>query len=171
LGGPRTVQVNFEYPLIVSVGVAYDGIENLLLACDVRDFDYGNADGFKQVGFDSSGALRGLGWRSILAVASGAQYKLDENLFARVGYSFNQNPISDFASGFNIASPVISQHFVYVGGSYQFSSHSILSITYVHAFENEVRGPVQSPLGPVPGTSVASTVALDVIAAGITVRY
>jgi len=171
LGRPRTITSNFDYPLIISLGTAYDKIDRLLLACDVRYFDYGNTDGFRESGFDSSGALRGLGWSSIFAVSVGAQYEIDETLYARLGYSFNQNPISDFESGFNVGSPVITQHYIYVGGSQQISNHSIFSVTYVHAFENDVSGPIQTPLGAIPGSNVTSAISVDALATAVTVRY
>jgi long-chain fatty acid transport protein len=171
LGRPRVVTFDVEYPLIVSVGTGYNGFERWVLACDVRYFDYGNASGLGDSGFDASGALQGLAWRSIVAVSTGAQYEVHECLFLRTGYSYNQNPIRDVDSGFNVASPVISQHFVYTGGSLQFSPRTILSATYVHAFENEVSGPVQTPFGPIPGSTVTSRVSLDALSLALTVRY
>ena len=57
--------------MVISVGSAYSGFERWLLAADLRYVDYGNTEGLRQSGFDSSGALRGLGWRSIWALALG----------------------------------------------------------------------------------------------------
>lgn len=171
LGRPRTVTLDFDYPLILSVGTAYKGFERWLTACDVRYFNYGHTNGFKQQGFGANGALTGLGWSSIFAVSAGTQYEITECLHARLGYSYNQNPIDDTDVGFNIASPVISQHFIYLGNSYQFSSHSTLSLAYLHAFENEVSGPIQTPLGAIPGSSVTSAVSLNALVAGMTVRF
>ena len=171
LGRPRTVKLDFNYPLIVSIGTAYKGFERWVLACDARYFNYGSTPGFEAEGFDSSGAVRGLGWSSIFAVSSGAQFEVNENLHTRLGYSYNQNPISSADVSFNVASPVISQHFIYLGGSRRFSRHSEFALTYMHAFENEVTGPIQTPGGAIPGSRVTSIVSLDALSAAMTVRY
>lgn len=171
VGVPRTEKSKFTYPLIVSLGTAYSGFEHWLIAVDARLFDYGNAAGFRETGFKADGALAGLGWSSIFATSVGIQYEASESLFLRVGYSFNQNPISNADSGFNVASPLVVQHFVYVGGSIRLSLSSQFSVAYVHGFENSVAGPIQSPLGAIPGSSVTSTASLDALSAGITVQF
>ena len=89
----------------------------------------------------------------------------------RCGYSYNQNPISDSDIGFNIASPVITPHYSFVGASLRVSQHTTFSTTYIHGFEKDVSGPIQSLYGPVPGSSVSSAVSLDALAFGITVQY
>ena len=143
----------------------------MLIAVDARLFDYGNAAGFRETGFKANGALAGLGWSSIFATSAGIQYEASESLYLRVGYSFNQNPISDADSGFNVVSPVIIQHFAYFGGSIRLSTNSLFSVAYVHGFENDVSGPIQSPLGAIPGSSVTSTASLDELSAGVTVQF
>jgi len=171
LGRPRTVKLDFDYPLILSLGTAYKGLERWVIACDTRYFDYGHTDGFKQRGYAPSGAVAGLGWRSVFALSLGSQYQATERFHSRIGYSYNQNPIREADTSFNVASPVISQHFGYFGGSYQFSPNSTLALTYLHAFENEISGPIQTPVGPIPGSNVTSIVSLDAVSLGMTVRY
>ena len=70
-GAPRLVQLDFDCPLIVTVGTAYLGLEKFVFACDVRYFDYASADGFRQSGFDPAVAATGLAWSSIMAVSAG----------------------------------------------------------------------------------------------------
>lgn len=171
LGRPRTEKFTVEYPLIATVGTAYSGFERFVIAADARFFDYANAAGFGGGGFDSTGALTGLGWSSIFAANVGVQYQVFEPFFLRCGYSYNQNPISEYDLGFNVASPVITQHFGFFGASLRVSQHSTLSATYIHGFENEVTGPIQSVYGPVPGSYVSSAVSMDALAFGITVQY
>jgi long-chain fatty acid transport protein len=170
-GRPRGDSYKATFPLIASVGFAYAGIERLLLAADFRYIDYANADGFKQQGFDATGAVRGLGFDSIFAVAVGCQYQCSECTSVRVGYSYNQNPISDSQSIFNVASPTIVEHTVYAGASYRVSSALIFSVAYVHAFENSIEGPIQIPLGTIPVSSVKNTTSADVLLFGATVEF
>jgi hypothetical protein len=69
LGRPREVRANLDLPMIVSVGAAYTGLDRWVFAADLRYIDYKNADGFGDDGFAPTGALRGLGFRSIFAAA------------------------------------------------------------------------------------------------------
>lgn len=171
LGHSHTVSVPFEYPLVASAGAAYSGLENWVFAGDIRLFDFGNAAGFQETGFAPDGSLRGLGWDSVVAVSCGTQFQASERLYLRTGYSYNQNPISDSDTGFNVASPGILQHFFYCGASVAISPWTFLSIAYIHGFENDISGSIQSPLGPVPGTTVTSSASLDAITAGLAVKY
>jgi long-chain fatty acid transport protein len=170
-GAPRTEELRFRYPLIATVGTAYTGIDRVVLAMDARFFDWGNAAGFRESGFAPDGSVAGFGWSSIFATCVGLQYEVCEPVHVRCGYSYNQNPIHDMDVSFNVASPVISQHFAYVGGSVQVSSHTYLSVAYIHGFENEVTGPIQTGFGAIPGSSVSSQVALDALTMGCTVQY
>ncbi len=173
LGRPEHQNVHFDYPMIISLGTAYTGFERWLLACDVRYFDYHGTAGFgAPAGFDASGAATGLGWRSVIAVNLGAQYQATERLYLRFGYAFNDNPIGSDAVLFNVASPLIIQHIVSTGLSYNVTEKLIFSLAYLHGFENSASGPIQLPgLGALPGTSVTSTLSADALAAGITMRY
>jgi long-chain fatty acid transport protein len=171
LGRPRTLKFRFDYPLMVSAGAAYTGFDRWTLAADVRFIDYHNTKGFSRTGFDPSGAVRGLGWDSIFVLALGAQYRPTDPLSLRVGYSFNTNPVDDEVASFNVASPVVVQHAVYAGASYQVTHAFLVSAAYAHAFQNSVRGPIVGPLGPVPGSSVESSLAGDTFMFGATVKY
>jgi long-chain fatty acid transport protein len=161
LARPRNDTFRVELPLIVSLGAAYTGIERLLLAADVRYLDFENAAGFGPQGFDATGAVRGLGFESIFAVALGAQHQLTDATSLRIGYSFNENPIPNSQSLFNVASPTIIMHTLYLGASYDISHVLKVSAGYVHGFENSIEGPIVTPLGAVPGSSVRSTTSVD----------
>ncbi len=172
LGRPSgTREFGFEYPFILSTGISYNGFERTVIAVDFRYFDYANAVGFRDSGFDSTAALRGLGWRSIFAMGCGIQHQLTDRFWVRSGYSYNQNPIEDSVAGFNVLSPTISQNFIYLGSTYQFSQASAFSIAYTHAFENDISGAIQTPAGPIPGSNVTSVVSLDAISATVAVKF
>jgi long-chain fatty acid transport protein len=171
LGRPRVAKLDFDYPLIVSVGAAFTGLERWLIACDVRYFDYANTDGFREAGFAASGAGQGLGWRSIVAVSTGLQYRLSQRLLLRGGYGYQQNPISSENTVYNVASPLIIQHLVSVGASWQPSCKVAFHIAYIHGFEAYNEGPLQSLAGPVAGTRVGNSISADGLGAGLTVRY
>ncbi|MBC7820309.1 MAG: outer membrane protein transport protein, partial [Planctomycetaceae bacterium] len=104
LSSAGTINFNLDYPMILSLGLAYTGIENWVFAIDGRYFDYEHTDG-----------LRELGWRSIFAGAVGVQYRVNQKLTARAGYNFNQNPIQSGAAFTNAVTPLIQDQNVAAG--------------------------------------------------------
>ncbi len=171
LGQPRTADFNLNLPAIISVGTSWKGIDRLLLAADLRYLDFDNTAGFGESGFAPSGALNGVGYQSIFALALGAQYQLTEAMSTRVGYSWSENPIPSSQTAVNVASPLTIQHMLSAGASYQVTDAFSLSLAYSHAFENSISGPIVLPTGAVPGTSIQSSTAADMIVVGATVKF
>jgi long-chain fatty acid transport protein len=172
-GGPRNESVHFDYPMIISLGTAYSGIENWLFACDVRYFDYENTAGFGDAaGFDANGRVTGLGWQSVVSVHTGVQYRASQRVRLRLGYQYNDNPIRSNEVFFNVASPLIIQHVISTGLSYRLAENLSLSLAYLHGFENRSTGAIHAPgAGPIPGTSVSSRISADALSAGLTLQY
>jgi long-chain fatty acid transport protein len=166
IGAPRNIKFVVDAPMIVSLGTAYTGIDRVLVALDVRYLDYHNTRPFSQVGFAPTGALKGVGWDSVFALSTGAQYLLSDAASVRVGYSYSTNPVSNDKTFFNIASPVIIQHSVYCGASYNITDTFKVSLAYSHFFANTISGPFLTPAGPIPGTNVTSRAFADSITAG-----
>ncbi len=171
LGVPRRFGFNIDLPSIVTVGASYSGFDRWLLALDLRYLDFRNTDGFGTSGFTPDGALKGIGLKSVLAVATGVQYQLTDAMTVRAGYTWGENPIkSEFASA-NAASPLIIQNTISVGATYQLTDTFSLSMAYSHAFENSVTGPITLPTGIVPGTTVRSTTRIDMAVIGATIKF
>ncbi len=171
LGVPRVVEFQLDLPSIISIGTSYKGVERWLLAADLRYLDYAHTDGFGDSGFAPTGALRGVGLNSIFALALGAQYQAFDDLSLRAGYSWSQNPISPGQTSANVASPVIIEHVLSAGATYQVSDALSLSLAYTHAFENSTTGPIVLPGGAIPGTAITSTAAADMLIFGATVKF
>lgn len=171
LGQPRDISYTFDLPSIISLGIGYTGLERWVFDADFRYVDYADTQGFDRSGFSSTGAIRGLGWRSVYATSVGAQYQLTDSIFLRAGYSYNQDPITNAQSSFNVASPTILENTVYMGFSYRLSDALSLSLAYWHGFENSIDGPFNGPAGPIANTSVRSTVSADGLVIGATVRF
>ena len=173
LGQPESASVRFNYPMIVSLGTAYSGIDRWLFACDVRYFNYAGTNGFgTPAAFAPDGMLLGLGWKNIFSVHTGAQYCFSDRVTLRAGYQFNPSPIDSDTAFINVGSPLIIEHIVSIGCSYRLTEHEILSLAYLHGFQNTESGPINAPgLGPIPGTSAASAVSADGLAAGLTVQF
>jgi long-chain fatty acid transport protein len=171
LGGPRRVTYHLDLPLIVSLGASYKGLERWVFAVDFRYVDYADAKGFKDSGFAPDGAVLGPGWRSIFALAIGAQYQLTDAISLRVGYIWNENPAPNSQSFINTVAPAIVQNNITAGVSWNVTEDFTLSLAYLHGFENSITGPLDSPAGPVLGTSVHNTASYDSVVIGATVKF
>jgi long-chain fatty acid transport protein len=171
LGHPRRLDVNLDLPMIISIGAAYTGLERFTFAVDVRYLDYADANFLGDSGFTADGAVHGLGWRSIFAVAAGAQYQLSDAISLRLGYGWNENPIPNSVSFTNTVAPVILEHTIYAGASWKVTEDLALSVSYAHGFENSIEGPLFTPAGPVPGTSVKNSTSADCVVFGASLKF
>jgi long-chain fatty acid transport protein len=162
-----------DYPGIISLGAAYYGLPRTVWAIDFRYVDYDNTELFGHgTGYAPTGAFTGLGWRSVFSVSTGVQYQLNDRLSFRAGYLYTENPIRDEDTFFNLASPAIYEHIVAVGGTWQLTCRTSLSVAYLKAFENSIEGPWQIPVvGPVPGTSIRSRQWVDALVVGLQVKF
>ena len=171
-GTPRDLKFEFDYPLIVSLGTSYSGIERLLLACDVRYFNWAGTPTLGDTAqFATSGQLLGLGWKDTWSVGVGAQYEATEILTVRAGYTYAQSPINSAIAGFNVGSPLILQHAINVGSSLKLAERLITNLTYYYSPQSEVGGLIQTPGGPLPGSNVNYRVSAHAITVGMTVLF
>jgi long-chain fatty acid transport protein len=171
LGRPRTTRFGLEEPMILSAGVSYTGIENLSLGVDFRFIDFRNTRGFRDFGFDSTGAVQGVGWSSMYVIALGGAYQVSDRLGVRAGYSFNNNPIDQNNAFFNIASPLLIQHVASAGAFFDLTTSLQLSLSYVRIFEGTASGPFYTRTGPVPGTNVSIDSTADSLVLGVKVKF
>jgi long-chain fatty acid transport protein len=171
LGRPRSFNFDLDLPLIVSLGGAYTGWERLVLATDLRYLDYASTHGLGDKGFAPNGAIRGVGWKDIFAAAFGAQYQLTDALSLRLGYGWNENAVPGNQSLINTVSPVLLEHVLSAGVSWNVTRDFTLSVAYLHGFENSITGLFLSPAGPITGTSVRNTTSADSIVLGGSVKF
>ena len=143
-----------------------------LYAIDFRFIGYHETNGYRHTGFDSTGALRGLGYQDIFAMSLGAQYQVTERLTARSGYTFNMNPIGNSVTMYNIASPLVIQHSLALGVSYDVTKALKLTAAYVHFFQNSVHGPIVEPgIGLLPHSDVRAATTADSLVMGFNVAF
>ena len=158
----REIGIQASIPEVISWGVAYKGIDKLLIDLDLRYMDYADTQLFGQKISDG-----GLGWSSVFAVALGAQYAVTNKLTLRAGYLFNTNPISAPGTLFNVQSPAITEHTLSMGASYALNENVTFTAAWVHGFDNSIQGPILQ----VPGSSVRYTAQVDQILAGVNISF
>jgi long-chain fatty acid transport protein len=126
----------------VSLGVAYEALERLLLSADVRYFDYRSTQLLGEPVVNG-----GAGWDNIWAVALGGRYALSDRASVQLGYLFNENPVPPNLALFNTQLPALTKHTVSLGGYLQLNESIGLSLAYVHGFKNTINGSVFQLLG------------------------
>ena len=177
LGFQRYLKFDLDLPMIVSLGAAYHGMENTIIALDLRYFDYKNTQGFGDAGFTADGALKGLSWRNVFSVAVGGRKRLCDKLTVGAGYQYNTSPIRDSDTGINVASPLYQQHTLHTGMTIHMTEKVDVTMAYTFIADAEITGPILvAPVGggpgaAVPGSSVTSSLAAHLITMGVSVRY
>jgi long-chain fatty acid transport protein len=161
-GDPLFFETQFTLPQIFSLGVAYDGIDRLLLAADLRWFDYRTTQLLGEPVREG-----GAGWDSVWAVALGGRYRLTDRLSVQLGYLFNENPVPSDLALFNTQLPALTKHTVSVGSHLDLNDSIGLSLAYVHGFENSITGTVIQALG----TSTTLQTSYDSIVLGLHIKF
>ena len=171
LGRPIVGRAKLDLPLILSLGTAYSGWTGYTVALDVRYYDYKNTDGWGPHGFKPDGSLNGLGMSSVLQAALGIQYELREDLFVRGGYTYNQNPFQDAETTFTVPATLTYQHQLHVGFTKNLTSMVSFSMAYSYYPNSRQSGPIVTPTGTIPGSSVTTNVQVHHGTFGVGVRY
>jgi long-chain fatty acid transport protein len=159
---PRLIGIQASLPEILSWGVAYKGLPRTLIDVDLRYFDYANTSLFGTKVIDG-----GLGWRSVFAVALGAQYQATDRLMLRAGYLYNTNPIRNVATLFNVQAPGIITNTFTLGASYDITEDVTFSLAWMHGFRNAIQGPILQ----LPSSTVRLDAQLDTLWAGVNVKF
>lgn len=175
LDGTAAPNVKFKmnYPAIYSVGMGLSG-NKLDFALDARYVDYENTEGFEASGWQISssgpsegfptGAVNGFGWKSMVILSTGLQYKITDKLPVRIGYTYSTNPIKDELAFFSTPATAVIQNAAQFGLGYAISNKLEINAVYHHGFrEDGLSGQLLSPnaitpnnpLGKIPGSSVS----------------
>lgn len=172
LGNPRPLLLDFDLPMIVSVGASIVAGDGWLVALDLRFIDFAGAAGLgDRAIFDSSGRLGGLDWSSVFVSALGIEKQVNDSWTVRGGYTYNQNPIKNSEAFYSIASPLIYQHTLSSGLSYHVSEALSANLGYSYLLENTRHGQLISPaIGPIPGSSIANAMDAHFLSFGLTIR-
>ncbi|MEM6471180.1 MAG: outer membrane protein transport protein, partial [Planctomycetota bacterium] len=171
LGLPAIGRAKLDLPMILSLGTAYSGLPGYTLAMDVRYYDYKNTDGFGPHGFNADGSINGLGMSSVMQLAFGVQYEVSDDLQLRAGYTYNQNPFQDAEATFSVAATLIYQHQLAAGFTKKLTENVSANFAYTYYPENSLTGPIVTPTGAIPGSSVTTELQVHHLNFGVGIRY
>ena len=147
-------QGDFDIPQNYGLGIAVQATPKLLLAFDIMRIDYSDINSIGNAGPATSmgppimtgGAFLGdddgwgFGWDDQTSYKLGISYELNPNWTLRGGWSHADNPIPSSETFFNTLAPGVIEDHLTLGATWTMQNGQEITFTYMHAFENEVKG-------------------------------
>ena len=152
-------QGDFDSPENYGIGLAFKATDKLMLAFDVQQINYSDVDSIgnsiqsgdcgtgmsgmcmmmpnKMLGDDNGS---GFGWDDMTVYKLGAEYQMNDALTLRAGWSHADQPIDEDQTFMNILAPATIEDQATVGMTYILPNKSEISMFYMHAFEEKVKG-------------------------------
>ncbi|MAT65659.1 MAG: long-chain fatty acid transporter [Gammaproteobacteria bacterium] len=154
-------QGDFDIPAQFGVGLAFSPTDKTTIAVDVQHIMYGDVDSIANDGPTADqffGALQdvlttgqpyagtgqlgtddgwGFGWDDITVIKVGVNHRYNEKWTFRGGINYGENPIDDDQNLFNILALGVVQTHLTAGFTYHPSRYQELSVSYMHALEND----------------------------------
>ena len=118
---------SLDLPQQLTVGVAYNVLDNLELVCDYRWIGWGEEKTFGSQ----------FGWSNQNIFKVGATWSLSDALALRTGLSYGRSPIDSGNAFSNALFPAIMEMHFACGASYYWEKWAA-HVAYIHAFENSV---------------------------------
>jgi len=81
----------------------------------------------------------GFGWKDMMIVKLGAEFRQVENWEFRLGYSYGKQPIQESEAMFNMLAPAVNENHISLGLTRFLGEHSV-SLAVTHALSNSVKG-------------------------------
>ena len=151
------------------IGIAFQATDKLMIGFDVQQINYSDVKSIgntinssncagnpmtggcpsmmtpgSQLG-DKNGS--GFGWDDMTVYKLGIEYQWNNELTLRAGYSQADGPIDKDQTFFNILAPAVVEEHATIGMTYVLPNESEISMFYMHAFEEEVKGNNSIPGG------------------------
>lgn len=156
-----------DEPPVINLGLSFKPVKQLELTYDTR---YINWTDVKLARIKPNQG--GFGWQDQWVFAIGGEYTTcNEKLKLRLGYNYGKSPIQQRVAFANALLPVIVEHHLTAGFSYNITKNLSADLTWEHHFFNTMDdqgdGDVYSQLGQ--GTKI--TAAGDVISVGVGYKF
>ena len=153
-------QGGFDIPENYSLGVAWQATPAFKLALDYQRISYSDVNSIANqslvpfpLGADNG---PGFGWQDIDVWKLGAEYKYSQQLTLSAGWNHGDNPITPANVTFNILAPGVIEDHLTLGFTYTLASGNELTMSYMHAFSNDVSGASILPVMASGGTQPPS---------------
>ncbi|PLY15382.1 MAG: long-chain fatty acid ABC transporter [Sedimenticola sp.] len=133
-----TYGMTMDGPSILSLGVAIKPMPGLLVEADVKHIGF--SDVLDSIDFKTPAGTSKMkfGWDDQTVFAIGVQKQINPKTTVRIGYNYGESPIGPEDVDSNIGSLAITEQHLTLGLTRQFGDRLFTSLSYAHAFHNEV---------------------------------
>ncbi|WP_020394661.1 OmpP1/FadL family transporter [Thiolinea disciformis] len=134
----------FNVPGAVSVGASWQVTPSTTVAADVQHIYYKDSEAISnsaliQKPFGANGGP-GFGWDDMTVYKVGLKQQVNEKMALMAGFNYGKQPIDSAQTTLNVLAPGVVEKHLTLGAQWTLSPKSKLNASYVHAFENEVKG-------------------------------
>lgn len=130
--------MTMDAPQQFALGVAFKPIPGLLIEADVKYIGF--SDVLDRVAFQtpSGPSVMNFGWDDQIVYAIGIQKEINPKTTVRMGFNYGKSPIGQEDVNNNIGSLAVTEKHVSVGMTRKLSDKVSASLSYMHAFHNDV---------------------------------
>lgn len=149
---------DFDIPENYGIGIAVKPTSALTVALDVERINYSDvasvsnplANLFAGNPLGSKNGP-GFGWEDMTVYKLGVSYDYSKDLTLRAGYNYGKQPIPSDQTFFNILAPGVVESHLTLGATWTLANNDEITVSYVHAFSNKVKGAGSIPAVPFGG--------------------
>ena len=154
-------QGDFDIPSMITGGISFQANPKTTIALDVARINYTDVKsisnknntaplfgqllgGVSPQNFtgpklgDDKGA--GFGWKDTTVVKLGVKHQLNNKIALMAGYNHGKAPIGSDQTAFNVLAPATVEDHLTLGMNWKLSPKSNITVSYLHAFSNTIKG-------------------------------
>ncbi|MDH5710883.1 MAG: outer membrane protein transport protein [Gammaproteobacteria bacterium] len=187
-------QGDFDIPENWTMGLAYKAQPDMTLAFEIQRINYSDVASVGNPGPNAAdptdlnplcpgadtldcklgGTLgMGFGWTDQTIYKLGYEWQYTEKLALRAGLNYGKAPIPKDQVLFNMLAPATIEKHITLGFEYKFNEDYWLSVNYMHAFLNTIKGPTAFGVGGATVTGSNASIAMyqDALGATLSIRF
>ncbi len=133
-----TYGMTLDAPPILSFGLAFKPMPGLLIEADIKHIAF--SDVLDKVAFKTPAGMgqMNFGWEDQTVFAIGVQKQINPLTTVRAGFNYGESPIGPEDVDNNIGSLAVTEAHLTLGLTRQLGQRLFTSLSYAHAFHNEV---------------------------------
>jgi long-chain fatty acid transport protein len=137
------ISMTMDAPQQFALGVAFKPVQGLLIEADVKQIQFSDVLGSVAVSRPTGyigpiPASMNFGWNDQTVYSIGVQKDIDDKTTVRAGFNYGKSPIGAEDVDNNIGSLAITEKHLSLGATRKFNDKVSASLSYVHAFHNEI---------------------------------
>ena len=130
--------LDMDAPPTLTVGVALKPMPGLVIEADVKQIWFSDVLDREPFSTPAGPSTMNFGWDDQTVFALGVTKQVNPATAVRLGYNYGESPIDAEDVLNNIGSLAVTEHHLGVGVTRNFSKKVAGSLSYVHAFSNDV---------------------------------